>query len=544
MDDEVLKREKFTLQAQYACVRIVPYRTFKDGTKGSVLLLRYNAEDSLVVLINSPERTDEHEHGLYNTLFPSEVDQFYAYRQACIEKNEGHYCLSKEYYDEYGVVVLADVFVCAVIADFICDNINRQNKDPRRYANWGTSRAMNMFSNALTGSKISEIEDEIADFNSEDMAWQRNIILEMLGLYHADEIFSKNINLDWKMIRNKYAEWLEHDNITIKLCFAVQVLQAYKENPNRDWRRLLEETTRNRDEQTEQFHYSNYGVQEIIGLYALCKYYYKEKPDVMNIHYAHVSTTERVALYKMYNERCTSDMLAELNAEDDPLRTKLPDKKEAEEKSKLRIAQLVNKQPIGLTDEQKELYTQYAQGYCMERRIPYPTESSVVPQKAQEVHPKVFISYSWDGEKHEEWVLKLATDLRSNYGIDVILDKWELGLGKPLPHFMAHAVADSERVICVLTPNYKKKSDKLTGGVGVEYSIISAEIQKDVKTEKFIPLFRSGEDVPTFLAGRDYIDMRDDSKYNETIKDLARGIFNKPKYAKPELGAIPKFDQL
>ena len=542
MSDEELKIEKLKLMGMFACIRIAPYMTFKDGTKGSVLLLRYNAEDSLVVLINSPERTDEYEYGKNNTLYPSEADQFYAYRQACIEKNEGHYCMSKEYYDEYGIVVLADVFVCAVIADFICDNINRQNRDSRRYVNWSTSRSSNMFSQALHGSKISEIEDEVAEFNGEDMAWQRNIISEMLRLYHADKVFFENINLDWKKIRDKYAEWLEHDDMTIKLCFAVRILQAYKEQPNRDWRRLLEETTRNREQQTEQFRYSNYGVQEIIGLYALSKYYYKEKPDVMDIHYAHVSTAERVALYKRYNESCTSDMLAELNAEDDPLRTKLPDKKEAEEKSKLRIARLVGRQPIGLTDEQKDTYSKYAQGYCMERNIPYPAELSVMPCTTQEVHPKVFISYSWDDKEHEEWVLKLAKELRSNNGIDVILDKWDMKLGKPLTHFMAHAVTDSDRVICVMTPNYKKKTENLDGGVGVEYSIITAEIQKDIQTEKFIPLFRSGEDVPTFLAGRDYIDMRDDSKYDEAIEELVRDIFNKPKYKKPELGAIPKLD--
>ena len=157
-------------------------------------------------------------------------------------------------------------------------------------------------------------------------------------------------------------------------------------------------------------------------------------------------------------------------------------------------------------------------------------------------HPVVFISYSWDGETHEDWVLKLATDLRANYGIDVILDKWELKLGKLLPHFMAHAVTDSDRVICVMTPNYKKKSDGLKGGVGMEYSIISTEILQNINTEKFIPLFRSGEDAPIFLAGRDYIDMRDDTKYLEKIEDLARDILEIPKYKKPQLGAIPKFN--
>lgn len=118
-------------------------------------------------------------------------------------------------------------------------------------------------------------------------------------------------------------------------------------------------------------------------------------------------------------------------------------------------------------------------------------------------HPVVFISYSWDGKRHEDWVLELATDLQSKYGIEIILDKWEMKLGKLLPHFMEHAITDSQRVICVMTPNYKKKTENLAGGVGVEYSIISAEIQKDIKTEKFIPLFRQGEmnDIPIFFGG-------------------------------------------
>lgn len=163
---------------------------------------------------------------------------------------------------------------------------------------------------------------------------------------------------------------------------------------------------------------------------------------------------------------------------------------------------------------------------------------------SDENHPVVFISYSWDDTNHEEWVLKLATRLQSDFGIEVILDKWEMKLGKPLPHFMEHAITDSQRVICVMTPNYKKKTDKLSGGVGVEYSIISSEIQKDVRTDKFIPLFRSGnmDDIPTFLAGRDFIDMRNNAEFDTRIKDLARDIWNEPKYKKPVLGAKPKFD--
>ncbi len=171
------------------------------------------------------------------------------------------------------------------------------------------------------------------------------------------------------------------------------------------------------------------------------------------------------------------------------------------------------------------------------------TDKQVETSMLEEQHPIVFISYSWDDEQHEAWVLNLATHLQSKYGIRVILDKWEMKLGKLLPHFMEHAITDSQRVICVMTPNYKKKTEKLVGGVGVEYSIISAEIQKDIKTEKFIPLFRSGnlEDIPVFLSGRDFIDMRDDANYEEKTEELARDIWNEPKCKKPALGSKPKF---
>ena len=174
------------------------------------------------------------------------------------------------------------------------------------------------------------------------------------------------------------------------------------------------------------------------------------------------------------------------------------------------------------------------------------TKSSTITDNASsDERPVVAISYSWDNDEHETWVLDLATCLQSQYGIKIVFDKWELKLGKPLTHFMEHAIRDSQRVICVMTPNYKKKSDGLEGGVGVEYSIISAEMQNDMKTEKFIPLLREGDFkkvTPIFLAGRDFVDMRDDSKYDAKMEELARDIWGKPKYKKPTLGPRPKFD--
>lgn len=175
------------------------------------------------------------------------------------------------------------------------------------------------------------------------------------------------------------------------------------------------------------------------------------------------------------------------------------------------------------------------------------TQQKTINTVTAEETPTVFVSYSWDSQEHEAWILELATKLREN-GVNAILDKWDLGsLGKPLPNFMENAIANSQRVICVMTPNYKKKTDNLSGGVGYEYSIMSAEIfTDDINTTKFIPLFRSGTDadaIPTILKGRKYVDMRDDTLFDDKfLHELLRDIHNEPKFKKPGMGNKPTFD--
>ncbi len=158
--------------------------------------------------------------------------------------------------------------------------------------------------------------------------------------------------------------------------------------------------------------------------------------------------------------------------------------------------------------------------------------------------PKVFISYTWEDEAHNKWVMQLATDLRKN-GVDAILDQWETKEGKDLPHFMDTSVETSDRVICVLTPKYKEKADTLKGGAGYEYHNMTAEMFGNVDTTKFIPLLRKEDEktsIPIALKGRVYVDMRDESTYEEKLEELLRDIFDKPKYKKPELGPAPVFD--
>lgn len=142
----------------------------------------------------------------------------------------------------------------------------------------------------------------------------------------------------------------------------------------------------------------------------------------------------------------------------------------------------------------------------------------------------VFIFYSWDSEEHTKWVEQLAERLEKD-DIEVNIDKWGLQLGQQLTQFMETSIRESDYVLIVCTPAYKKKSDDRRNGVGYEGNIISAELFYKNNYLKFIPVLRSGtweEAAPTSQLGSYYVDLREGNrKYeNEYVKlrNTLRGI--------------------
>jgi TIR domain len=168
----------------------------------------------------------------------------------------------------------------------------------------------------------------------------------------------------------------------------------------------------------------------------------------------------------------------------------------------------------------------------------------VVKQNALSVNPKVFISYSWDNKIHEDWVLIFAQRLLNN-GVDVILDRYEIRLGNDLHHFMENSISVSDRVILILTPNYKLKAESRTGGTGHEYSVINTEFSKNrIDNKKFIPVLRSGtmdESVPINFRANLLLDMRSKNDFDEKFEELLRNIFEEFAIMKPHLGQKPNF---
>ncbi|WP_395546802.1 MULTISPECIES: toll/interleukin-1 receptor domain-containing protein [unclassified Lacrimispora] len=160
-------------------------------------------------------------------------------------------------------------------------------------------------------------------------------------------------------------------------------------------------------------------------------------------------------------------------------------------------------------------------------------------------NPKVFISYAWGSEEFQEKVLSFATDL-VNDGIDVIYDRWSLKEGNDTYKFMEQCVNDSSinNVLILLSPNYEKKANERSGGVGTETQIISPEIYNRVEQEKFLPVvFEVGENgevpKPTYLKGLLHFDLSDGDRYDTEYQRLVKRLYGIEIVKKPELGNRP-----
>jgi hypothetical protein len=154
--------------------------------------------------------------------------------------------------------------------------------------------------------------------------------------------------------------------------------------------------------------------------------------------------------------------------------------------------------------------------------------------------PIVFVSYSHDSQEHKRWVLELAIRLRQS-GIDAILDQWDIGPGGDLPHFMEQSIARSVRVLMICTERYVEKANAGLGGVGYEKMIVTADLLKQIGSNRIIPIVRQGGSIhlPTFLSSKLYIDLSTDDRFETGMDQLLRELLNAPLFAKPPLGSDP-----
>jgi hypothetical protein len=105
-------------------------------------------------------------------------------------------------------------------------------------------------------------------------------------------------------------------------------------------------------------------------------------------------------------------------------------------------------------------------------------------------------------------------------------------------------VEESDKVLLIMTPNYKNKAEKRIGGVGYEISMITAEIFNKQDTDKFIPILISGsraESAPSFVKSRIDVDMSNQDEFEKKFEELLRAIYDEPEIKRPSIGQKPTF---
>jgi hypothetical protein len=154
--------------------------------------------------------------------------------------------------------------------------------------------------------------------------------------------------------------------------------------------------------------------------------------------------------------------------------------------------------------------------------------------------PRAFLSYSHDDDQHKAWVLKLATRLVHN-GVDVILDQWDLTLGSDLTLFMEQGLGTADRVLAVCSRNYVAKANDAQGGVGYERRLITADLMKDLTSDRVIPILRNNPDgtLPRFMGPATYINFQESDNFEDKYAELIHELYDRKIQPRPPLGQSP-----
>ena len=131
---------------------------------------------------------------------------------------------------------------------------------------------------------------------------------------------------------------------------------------------------------------------------------------------------------------------------------------------------------------------------------------------------KLFISYAWE-KTTDNFVVKLQKDLKDR-GYQVFLDKVDIVAGDNIQHELAKRMHETDGIITVFSKKFSSSQwcDK--------------EIQMSQRLKKqFFPVRRIKEEYSKSLdmamGSIKWIDFIKDSEYQDSLKDLIRGIEKK-----------------
>jgi DNA-binding response OmpR family regulator len=135
--------------------------------------------------------------------------------------------------------------------------------------------------------------------------------------------------------------------------------------------------------------------------------------------------------------------------------------------------------------------------------------------------PRVFISYKWEADDHNDWVMNFAVDLR-RAGIDAALDRLEVRLGDSFVDYMTSKIAKADVVLFVMTAaSVAAVEDIGEQGGAVKFEMQLASSRKLAgESLRIIPVYREGKKTAGYLRDLRYADFRDDSQYHPRLQEL------------------------
>lgn len=157
--------------------------------------------------------------------------------------------------------------------------------------------------------------------------------------------------------------------------------------------------------------------------------------------------------------------------------------------------------------------------------------------------PKVFVIYTHEDEAHNKWVLNLCQRLRTHGGTNAIIDRF-ITNDDTFPKFMRTNITESDFIVMVGTPEYKRKFDDLEGGGGYEARLLQNELAKHPDKSKIIPVLRSGTfdtSFPLEYASNPGVDFTNEALFEDKLVELERKIWVGQDVVPAPIGMKPKF---
>ena len=160
--------------------------------------------------------------------------------------------------------------------------------------------------------------------------------------------------------------------------------------------------------------------------------------------------------------------------------------------------------------------------------------------------PKVFISYAWENQNHQDRVLALG-DRLEQLGIEVILDQYEPNPNLGWPKWMQIGVESSDFVLSICTPKYKERVEERQQpgeGLGAQWegSLIYNHLYYESEHRNKFQVIQFNQeiigDIPLALRGTNRFVMKQFELQDSNFEALYRVLTDQPKTQRPQRGEI------